>query len=133
VGTPHFSSAPNRAPFGHLPATIHARSIRPCKGDGSVQVKLMQGTTVLASAAALVDAAGRWSVFMSIPSKLFPGTYAVTANCFTSANPGPSDPVALSYKPESFRVVPPLCPGSGTTTTVACRTTTTVASTTSST
>jgi hypothetical protein len=132
LGTAHFSSSPHKAQFGHLPASIHAHSITPCPGDKSVQVKLVQGgTTVKASASAAVDAKGKWSVFMSIPSNLQPGTYAVTAGCFASATPGPSDPVAVSYKPQSFKVVAPLCPGSGTTTTVACRTTTTAATTTS--
>jgi hypothetical protein len=130
AGTAHFSSAPNKGQFGQLPNSMHAHTGTPCKGDKTVDVKLMQGTTTKSSVRGTVDAKGRWSVFMSIPSNLTPGTYAVTASCFASATPGPSDPVNVSYKPNSFKVVAPVCPGAGTTTTVVCRTTTTSTTTT---
>jgi hypothetical protein len=117
VASPHFQSSPTQGQFGHLKSTIHARSGAPCPAGDTAEVKLVQGTTTYASAQVTADSKGGWSVFMTIPSNLLPGKYAVTANCF----PPTPGPIILSYKPNNFRVVAPICPAQGTTTTVRCR------------
>jgi hypothetical protein len=116
-GRNHFRSRPTQGRFGHLPSSIHARSGAPCPAGDTAEVKLVQGTTTFASAQVTADSKGRWSVFMTIPSNLAPGKYAVTANCF----PPTPGPIVLSYKPNNFRVIAPICPAEGTTTTVRCR------------
>jgi hypothetical protein len=112
-----FASSPSQARFGHGPNTLNNRSISQCPaGAHTVQVQLMQGTTTLASASTTADAKGKWAVTMSIPTNLKPGTYAVTATCSNSGT------VALSYKPQNFKVTPAVCPsGTTTSTTVKCR------------
>jgi hypothetical protein len=112
-----FASTPNQARYAHLPNTLANHSISPCPQAGeTVQVALTQGTTILSSTSVISDAKGRWSATLSIPSNLKPGTYAVTASCSSGG------PANLSYNPQTFRVVPAVCPsGSTTSTTVKCR------------
>lgn len=117
AGGHRFASAPNQARYGHLPNTLSNRSISACpQGGQTVQVALMQGTATLASTSVVSDAKGRWLATLSIPANLKPGTYAVTASCSADG------PATLSYNPQTFRVVPAVCPsGSTTSTTVKCR------------
>ncbi len=122
-----FAASPDQARVGHIPNTMHARSISTCpSGASTVLVQLTQGTTVFASALATADANGKWSLFMSIPSHLAKGTYAVTAACYTTSGPTSSTPAAKTYRPQNFKVVVGFCPANTTTSTTApCRTTTT--------
>jgi|GEM_PF-6992773 len=112
-----FSSRPNQARYGHVPNTLINHSISPCPAAGQLAtVSLMQGSSSLASGSAASDTKGRWAITLSIPSNLKPGTYAVTATCSASGV------TTLSYNPQTFRVVPPVCPsGTTTSTTVKCR------------
>jgi len=123
-----FASSPDRARVGHIPNTISARSINPCPAAGNtVQVQLLQGTTVKGSALATADAKGKWSTFMSIPSDLQKGTYAITAACYNGAT---ATPPTKSYRPNNFNVVLGFCPANTTTSTTApCRVTTTTPAT----
>jgi hypothetical protein len=113
-----FSSSPNQARYGHVPNTLNNRSRSRCPAGGqTVNVQLMQGTASLASATVASDVKGKWAVTMSIPTDLLPGHYAVTASC--SAPSG--GPATLSYNPQTFRVIAPVCPADTTSTTVQCR------------
>jgi hypothetical protein len=113
-----FASSPNQARYGHVPNTLNNRSNSRCPAGGqTVDVHLTEGTTSLASATVTSDIKGRWAVTMSIPTDLQPGHYAVTASCFD-----PSGGAAtLSYNPQTFRVIPHVCPSDTTSTTVRCR------------
>jgi len=115
----HFASSPSQARYGHVPNTLNNRSYARCPTGGEiVNVALMDGTRTLATASVTSNAKGKWAVSMSIPTDLKPGKYAVTASC--------SDPAGgaatLSYVPQTFKVIAPLCPsGPTTSTTVQCR------------
>jgi len=117
VGGHRFSSRPSQARYGHVPNALLNHSISSCPAGGqTATVNLMQGNTSLGSASAVSDAKGNWAITLSIPTNLKPGTYAVTATCSASGV------TTLSYNPQTFRVVPAVCPtGSTTSTTVKCR------------
>jgi len=113
-----FSSSPNQARYGHVPNTLNNHSSSRCPAGGdTVEVHLMDGTTSLASATVTSDVKGRWAVTMSIPTDLVPAHYAVTASCFDPSG----GPATLSYNPQSFRVIAPLCTNTTTSTSVPCR------------